>query len=142
MSNAHRATESGAINATDNIRDELDEVILLNSVSIIVAEYIPFGANQIVQLNNNVGSTERVQGGFISSSMDEDSAATTIETAHELTSIEILDYTLTNHINFEAEIRFAEDPGVVQVETFGISVNAEGTCFYGMQIEAVMDRIR
>jgi hypothetical protein len=28
------------------------------------------------------------------------------------------------------------------VETFGVSLNAEGTCFYGMQIEAVMDRIK
>lgn len=45
LSNAHRAHES-AVN-TDNIRDELDEVITLNSVSIIVAEYIPFGANQV-----------------------------------------------------------------------------------------------
>lgn len=44
LSNAHRAHESGV--NTDNIRDELDEVITLNSVSIIVAEYIPFGANQ------------------------------------------------------------------------------------------------
>ena len=43
LSNAHRAHES-AVN-TDSIRDELDEVITLNSVSIIVAEYIPFGAN-------------------------------------------------------------------------------------------------
>ena len=72
LSNAHRAHES-AVN-TDSIRDELDEVITLNSVSIIVAEYIPFGANQIVQLNSNVGSTERVQGGFISPAVDEDSS--------------------------------------------------------------------
>ena len=28
------------------------------------------------------------------------------------------------------------------METFGVSLNAEGTCFYGMQIEAVMDRIK
>ena len=56
--------------------------------------------------------------------------------------MEVLDYTQTNHINFEAEIRFREDPGVVQVETFGISMNAEGTCFYGMQLEAVMNRIK
>lgn len=55
LSNAHRAHESGV--SADNIQNELDEVITLNSVSIIVAEYIPFGANQIVQLNNNVGST-------------------------------------------------------------------------------------
>ena len=30
-----------------------------------------------------------------------------------------------------------EDPGVVQVETFGVSFNFEGTCFYGMQVDAV-----
>jgi len=123
--------------------DELDEVITLNSVSIIVAEYIPFGANQIVQLNNNVGSTERVQGGFISPAMDTESAGTQIEMSPELTSVDILDYTLTNHINFEAEINFANDgDGVVQVETFGVSLNAEGTCFYGLQVEAVLDRIK
>merc|ERR1712159_545502 len=121
---------------------ELDEVITLNSVSIIVAEYIPFGANQIVQLNSNVGGTERVQGGFISPAVDEDSSGTSMEMSPEMTAVDILDYTLTNHINFEAEIRFAEDSGVVQVETFGVSLNAEGTCFYGMQVEAVMDRIK
>ena len=29
--------------------------------------------------------------------------------------MDILDYTLTNHINFEADINFAVDSGVVQV---------------------------
>ena len=140
LSNAHRAHESAV--SADNIRDELDEVITLNSVSIIVAEYIPFGANQIVQLNNNVGSTERVQGGFISPAIDDKAAETQITMSPELTSVDILDYTLTNHINFEAEINFAAGTGVVQVETFGVSVNAEGTCFYGLQVEAVMDRIK
>ena len=142
MSNAHRAHSSG-FGAIDNIRDnDLDEIITLNSVSTIVAEYVPFGANQIVQLNNNIGSNERVQGGFISPEIDINSSETTVELSSELTSVEILDYTLANHINFEAEIRFKEETGVIQVETFGISLNAEGTCFYGMQIEAVMNRIK
>jgi hypothetical protein len=142
LSNAHRAQESGQA-GIDNIRDnDLEENITLNSVSMIVAEYIPFGANQLVQLNNNVGSTERVQGGYISNIIDGDSSGTALELSPELTSVEILDYTQTNHINFEAEIRFREDPGVVQVETFGVSLNAEGTCFYGMQVEAVMNRIK
>jgi len=140
LSNAHRAHESATSN--DDIRNELDEVITLNSVSIIVAEYIPFGANQIVQLNNNVGSTERCQGGFISPAVDDHSAGTKIEMSPELTSVDILDYTLTNHINFEAEITFGMLEGVVKVETFGVSLNAEGTCFYGLQVEAVMDRIK
>lgn len=142
LSNAHRAQECGQA-GIDNIRDnDLEEIITLNSVSMIVAEYIPFGANQILQLNNNVGSTERVQGGFISNIIDGDSSGTALELSPELTSVEILDYTQTNHINFEAEIRFREDPGVVQVETFGVSLNAEGTCFYGMQVEAVMSRVK
>ena len=139
LSNAHRAHESGA--SGDGIRDELDEVITLNSVSIIVAEYIPFGANQIVQLNNSVGSTERCQGGFISPVVD-DGGDKPIEMSPELTSVDILDYTLTNHINFEAEINLSEGDDIVQVETFGVSLNAEGTCFYGLQVEAVMDRIK
>jgi WD repeat-containing protein 35 len=46
LSNAHRAHESGS--SANGIQDELDEVITLNSVSIIVAEYIPFGANQVI----------------------------------------------------------------------------------------------
>lgn len=107
-----------------------------------MAEYIPFGANQIVQLNNNLGSTERCQGGFISPSIDDKSAGTQIEMHPELTSVDILDYTLTNHINFEAEINFAVDSDAVQIETFGVSLNAEGTCFYGLQVESVMDRIK
>jgi hypothetical protein len=140
LSNAHRAHECGS--TSSNIRDELDEVITLNSVSIIVAEYVPFGANQIVQMNDNLGSTERVQGGFYTALVDDDAAGTQIDMAPGLTSVNILDYSLTNHINFEADIHFPEAPGIVQVETFGCSMNAEGTCFYGMQIEAVLDRIK
>lgn len=32
-----------------------------------------------------------------------------------LTSVNILDYTLTRHINFEADIHLPEEAGVVQV---------------------------
>ena len=108
----------------------------MNSVSIIVAEYIPFGANQIVQLNQNLGSTERVQGGFFTAKVDENAAGTQLEVEPGLTSINILDYSPTNHINFEADIHFPEEPGVVQVEMFGVSMNSHGTMFYGMQVEA------
>lgn len=140
LSNAHRAGECAV--SVSNIRDELDEVLTLNSVSIVVAEFIPFGANQIVQMNHNLGSTERVQGGFFTALVDDNADGTKFEVAPGLTSVNILDYTLTKHINFEADIKLPEDDGIVQVETFGVSVNADGTAFYGMQVEAVMDRIK
>jgi len=140
LSNAHRAHECNQ--SDSNIRDELDEVITLNSVSVIVAEFIPFGANQIVQLNTNLGSTDRVQGGFFTSYIDDESSGTKFKINPGLTSISILDYKLTEHINFEADIYFPEEAGIVQVETFGVSMTSSGTCFYGMQIEAVLDRIK
>lgn len=140
LSNAHRAAEC-AVSAS-NLRDELDEVITLNSVSVIIAEYIPFGANQIVQMNANLGSMERVQGGFFTALIDNDSSGTKFVVDPGLTSINILDYTQTKHINFEAEIRIPEEKGIIQVESFGCSLNADGTMFYGMQVEAIMDRIK
>lgn len=63
LSNAHRVHECTS-SAGGTIRDDLDEVITLNSVSLIVGEYIPFGSNQMVQLNHTMGSPERVLGGF------------------------------------------------------------------------------
>lgn len=59
---------------------------------------------------------------------------TKFEVTPGLTSVSILDYTLTKHVNFEADIHLPEDEGVVQVETFGVSMNADGTVFYGMQV--------
>lgn len=57
-----------------------------------------------------------------------------------LTAVQILDYSMTGHVNLEADIRLPEPEGIVQVETFGVSINAYGTCYYGLQLEAVMDR--
>jgi len=139
MSNAHKAS---LCRKKSNIRDELDEVITLNSVSIIVAEFVPAGANQIVQMNQNLGSMERVQGGFFTQEIDVDSTKTQLEVNPGLTTVDILDYSPTEHVNFEADIHYPEETDIIQVETFGVSVNSGGTNYYGMQVEAVMDRIK
>jgi len=140
LSNAHRAAECAR--AASNIRDVLDEIITLNSVSVIVAEYIPFGANNLAQVNLNLGSAERVAGGYFSSKVDTEPGATRLAIEPGLTNVHVLDFSHSRHVNFEADIYLPEDPGIVQVETLGISLNADGTAFYGMQIEAVMDRVK
>jgi WD repeat-containing protein 35 len=139
MSNAHKAS---LCRKSSNIRDELDEVLNLSSVSIVVAEYIPAGANQIVQMNDNLGSMDRVQGGFFTQVVDSDSKSSQLEVAPGLTTVDVLDYSPTEHVNFEADIHYPEESDIIQVETFGVSMNASGCNFYGMQIEAVMDRIK
>jgi hypothetical protein len=47
--------------AKTNIKDELDEVLLLDNPRILFGEWIPMGANQIFALNDRLGSSERVQ---------------------------------------------------------------------------------
>jgi len=125
-----------------NIRDELSEVLTLNDVNIMIGEFIPFGANHILSLNMKLGSTERVQGGFFTALVDDDSGGTKFEVPPGLTKVTILDYSITEYVNLEADIYFPEDQGIVQIENFGIHLSADGTICYGMKIEAVMDRIR
>jgi len=108
----------------------------------MIGEFIPFGANHILSLNMKLGSTERVQGGFFTALVDDDSAGTKFEVPPGLTKVSILDYSLTEYINVEADIFFPEDQGIVQIENFGIHLNSDGTICYGMKVEAVMDRIR
>ena len=75
-----------------------------------------------------------MQGGFFTALIDSDSSVAKFVHPPGLTSINVLDFSPTKHVNFEASIHFPVDDGVVQVETFGISVNSDGTVYYGMQV--------
>ena len=54
-----------------------------------------------------------------------------------------MDYSLTSHVNFEADIRFPEEEGIVQVETFGsIDARRWDNVLRNANWKAVMDRIK
>ena len=139
-SNAHRASESASERSA--IRDDLDEVITISNVTILIGECIPFGPNQIVELNTKLGSNERCQGGYFTARVDDDSTNTQCKVPTDLTSVRILDHDMTRFTNIEAQVYYPEDDGVVQVEHFGIHARMDGTIVYGLMIESVMDRIR
>ena len=99
------------------MRDDLDEIIKANHVRVIVGEWIPFGANQISNLNEKMGSVERVQGGLFSAVVDDMPQSTRFQ--HSVTAtgnlIKVLDYDLAGHVNLTADIYFEEESGIVQV---------------------------
>lgn len=138
--NAHRAGESATGEA--NIEADLNEAVSLGNVHALVGEWIPFGANQVVGLNERLGALDRCQGGFFTSLVDENPTDTALSTPPGTTLVNILDFDFVNFINFEAEINYPEDEGVVQVENFGMHLNVDGTIIYGMTIEAIMDRTK
>jgi hypothetical protein len=137
-SNAHRAGE--AASGESNIKDDLSEAIHLAHVSLLIGEWIPFGPNQIVALNERLGAMDRCQGGLFTSKIDHDPTNTQFKVPTGLTKVAILDYDFINCINFEAEINYPEDEGIVQVENFGMHLNVDGTILYGMKVEAIMER--
>ena len=97
----------------------------------LVAEWIPFGANQIVGLNERLGALDRCQGGFFTSMVDENPTDTKMSVPQGNTNVKILDFDFVRFINFEADINYAEDEGIVQVENFGMHLNVDGTIIYG-----------
>ncbi|GLD95232.1 hypothetical protein PINS_up003874 [Pythium insidiosum] len=116
------------------------ESIILSNVRALVGEWMPFGANQIAALNERLGAMERCQGGLFSSKIDEHPTQTHFEVPAGLTQVKILDFDSINFINFEAEINFPEDDGVIQVENFGMHLNVSGALLYGVKIDAIMNR--
>lgn len=125
-SNAKRAREAKLGVLT--VEDEVDEVILLDEVSILICEWIPYGANAMVKLNDNMGSHERCQGG----SMGQDEPEIDPETGEmpEIeggdTEVRVLDFKEARFLNAEAFIHFPEEPGVIQIECFGIHAELDG----------------
>eukprot|EP00217_Crustomastix_stigmatica_P003168 CAMPEP_0183819664 /NCGR_PEP_ID=MMETSP0803_2-20130417/64255_1 /TAXON_ID=195967 /ORGANISM="Crustomastix stigmata, Strain CCMP3273" /LENGTH=906 /DNA_ID=CAMNT_0026064553 /DNA_START=199 /DNA_END=2916 /DNA_ORIENTATION=- len=140
-SNADRVHEIGK--AADNIKDELNENITLDDVRLLVCEWVPMGGNQIVALNDKLGSSERVQGGFFTANIDENPDGTLFQSESEgLTAVNLLDFDETRYVNFEAEVFFESEEGIVQIENFGVHFSEEGLISYGLHIDAIMDRIR
>ncbi|TYZ61725.1 hypothetical protein PybrP1_008338 [[Pythium] brassicae (nom. inval.)] len=137
-SNASRAAEC-AHGHSMMFRDAVESIVLAQ-VRALVGEWMPFGANQIAALNERLGAMERCQGGLFSAKIDEHPTATHFKVPPGLTQVKILDFDATNFINFEAEIHFPEDDGVIQVENFGMHLHVSGALLYGVTVDAIMHR--
>ncbi|TMW59514.1 hypothetical protein Poli38472_004583 [Pythium oligandrum] len=122
------------------IKDKLSFAVVLSNVRVMVGEWIPFGRNQIVTLNDILGSLERCQGGLFTSELDAHPTETTLQIEPCLTKIAIVDFEFDSFTNFEADIHVPEAEGIVQIESFGMHLNGDGTIIYGMYIDAIMDQ--
>ncbi|GMF17491.1 unnamed protein product [Phytophthora lilii] len=143
-SNAWQADKcrKGAANAaSSSIQDaDLSFAIVLENVRLMVGEWIPFGPNQIVLLNDRLGSLERCQGGLFTSELDEAPTSTSLAINPGLTKIAIVDFEFDCFTNFEADIYAPIEDGIIQIESFGMHLNGDGSIVYGMEIDATMDR--
>ena len=81
-----------AAEAAGDVKDELQEVIHLANVRVLMGEWIPFGPNKMVELNQRLGSLERAQGGCFSPLSDDGKGATQCALTAGMTSLRVLDF--------------------------------------------------
>jgi hypothetical protein len=131
-----------AANGCASIKDELSELMHLENVHMLMAEWIPFGANEMAGLNARLGSDDKVQGGNFTAQLDDGKCATQCAVDAGLTSVRVLDHLNNRHVNCEASIDYPESAGITQIENFGLSINSSGRVICGLQIESIMDRVK
>ncbi|CEG40393.1 uncharacterized protein PHALS_10596 [Plasmopara halstedii] len=136
-----KCRQAAASAASSNIQDaDLSFAVVLENARLMVGEWIPFGPNQIVLLNDRLGSLERCQGGLFTSELDGAPTSTSLAIEPELTKIAIVDFEFDSYTNFEADIYAPTQDGIIQVESFGMHLNGDGSIVYGLEIDATMDR--
>ena len=138
-SNAHRAHES-SYGAT-NIKDEMDVQISLTDVLVFIAEWIPTGVSQMTDLSNRLGVLEHNKGGYLTETIDENPGETMLEVPTGLTRVSINSYDPSDHVMLETVVDFPEEPGIVQVEHFGMRFDQNGTSFNSLRVESVSDKV-
>ncbi len=137
-SNKHRAKDCW--NGLSNVRDVFTEAVSLKDTSIIIGEWMPFDTNQIVALVDRLGADQRCQGGYFTSMIDSRPTDTCFSLPAGLTKVKVLDFDPMKFINFEADLYYPEEAGILQVENIGIHVNVDGSVLYGVTMEAIGQR--
>eukprot|EP01047_Picozoa_sp_COSAG01_P005837 COSAG01_NODE_204_length_22090_cov_64.189441_14_plen_1122_part_00 len=118
-----------------------DDTISLSGVCVLVCEWLPLSSNQMAMLNEKLGSGDTVQGGFFSDQVDHHPQQTIFNGAAEgLTVANLLDFDETTYVNYEAEVFFPTDAGVVQVEHIGVHFDDSGLATFGLRLDGVEAR--
>ena len=133
----------------DTLREEQTHTVTLSNIRILATQYLVNGPNEVNALNEKLSlhaSRQELrdgQAGLVSAHVDNSPTATTFEVAMSgMCAIFPMDYVRSKMANFESKVYLPEDPGVVQVENFGIHVHSNGEVIFGVQVESVMDKMR
>lgn len=123
-----------------SVKDELEELIFLTDPCIFISEYIPFGSNHIIAFNDELDSLGAVEGGLLTSLIDNEPRKCTFTATDELTTVKVRRFDPNDFIQFEAAIAFENIGGVEQLEDFGVHVDSSGRVVYGCQLIELVGR--
>ena len=122
---------------TDNIKDELSEILFIKNPKIFVIEWLPFDSNQLRELNKKLdiekGSSKTLLTGLIDSDPDSPS----FFTEGKYTKVTVKDYDINKYVNLEAVIDFPEEEGIVQIEEMAVFISKLGFIIYSLDLKEI-----
>ena len=133
----------------DTMLEENTFNVLLSGLRILSSQYLVNGPNEVNALHEKLSlhaSREELksgQAGLVSAHVDHSPASATFDVAMSgMCALFPMDYVRSKMANFESKVYLPEDPGVVQLENFGIHVHANGEVIFGVRVESVMSYVK
>ncbi|MFX1564243.1 MAG: hypothetical protein ACFFDP_13150, partial [Promethearchaeota archaeon] len=119
------------------IKDELREILFLQKPTIIIAEWLPSGNNQIAALNYKLGSMERLKSTLLTTLVDEFPEQSIFESDPVHSQVVVNEFSLTKFVEFTAKVDIPEEEGIVQEEEFGVHMCEQGLTVFACDLAEV-----
>ena len=119
------------------IRDILEEKTFFYQPKILVAEWIPFGPNQFDHFVEAISAFKAKEEIFLTDKMDEEPSQAILEVEPNLARVHVAEYVPGERVEFESQIYYKEEEGILQTERVWVSVQSYGLVVYGCSIREV-----
>lgn len=111
---------------------------LKGEVVIQLNEWIPFGLNNIISLNDKLESSSNIRHTLLTEAIDYSPETSTFETKPTLSRVRVLDFERTGFVEFISDVLFQDTGGEIQSEQIGIHVDVSGRVTHGMKVVETM----
>ncbi len=107
---------------------------LKGDVRIMLTEWIPFGLNNIISLNDKLEADSDFKRTLLTDSIDYQPETSTISTSSDLSRVRVVQSERTEYVEFISDVLYHETGGSIQTEQIGIHVDKSGRVTHGVEI--------
>ena len=122
------------------IRDKLRELLFVEKPTVVIAEWIPFGGNQVAALNSRLGVSGRPRTTLLTGQVDHLPEYSLFEAERVHARVTVTDFDPTRFVEFTAAVEYPEAEGIVQKEEFGVHVCEQGLVVFALDLNEVEGR--
>ena len=117
--------------------DLMDIQAVLAKPQFIIVEWMPTGPNHVAHMCETLGAFDRTTKQLFSAVHDHSPLELHFETPKDISRINVIDYKVGRHINFEVELLGGDKSGIGQLECLAVHMAADGLMCFGCVFDAI-----